>query len=87
MYKPEKESNNAKPRYSDYEMARQHTFGEQPPDPYEATTPYTPSIPAPYSPTTPYTPSSAYTPITPSTWKKEELSRWPTSPYKRIDDY
>ena len=67
--------------YTDYEMPRQPTFGEQPPEPYEQSTPYSPIVP------TPYTPLSAYTPVTPKTWKKEEITRWPTAPYKEYDDY
>ena len=81
--------------YSDYEMPRQPTFGEQPPEPYEPTTPYTPTGPysarGPYSPITPsyaqpFTPLSAYTPVTPKTWKKEEITNWPQAPWKEYDE-
>lgn len=73
--------------YTDFELPRQPTFGEQVPEAYEPATPYSPlgpySIGYNDSPTSPYTPSSAYTPVTPKTWKKEEISRWPKSPHMR----
>ena len=75
--------------YSDYEMLRQPTFGEEPPLPYEPTTPYSPVAErfVLYSPNrldTPYTPLSAYTPVTPKTWRKEEVTKWPKAPYKEF---
>lgn len=58
------------PGYQDFELGRQPTFGEAPPEAYEPTTPYSPRFESPY------TPVSAYTPVTPRTWKKEEVTRW-----------
>ena len=98
-YKPEPESSQypqfgPSADHADFEMPRQPTFGEEPPQPYEPTTPYTPTGPytmgGPYSPTNPYsaqpyTPLSAYTPLTPKTWKKEEITNWPQAPWSDYD--
>lgn len=54
----------------DFELNRQPTYGSQPPEAYEPTTPYSPSW------QTPYTPISAYTPPTPKTWRKEEVTSY-----------
>lgn len=74
--------------YADHELTRQPTFGEEPPLPYEPTTPYSPMgdrfVIMPQTPTTPYTPMSAYTPLTPKTWRKEEITNWPLAPYKEF---
>lgn len=54
--------------YSDYELRREpsSTFGTEPPEPYEAQTPYTPQVVS----APPWSPADAYTPVTPKTWKK-----------------
>lgn len=72
------------PGYSDYEMPRQPTFGEQPPEAYEPPTPYSPI--GHFTIDSPYTPVSAYTPVTPKTWKKEDITNWPHWPHAK-DDY
>ena len=92
-YKPEPEALQypgfAAKGYSDFELSRQPTFGEQPPMPYEPPTPYSPTGPyssnSPFTTTAPYTPLSAYTPITPRTWKKEDITNWPQAPFKDYD--
>ena len=70
--------------YTDYELPRQPTFGEQPPEPYEPPTPYSPI--GHFTIDSPYTPIDAYTPVTPKTWKKEEITNWPHWPHAK-DDY
>lgn len=54
----------------DFELNRQPTYGSQPPEAYEPTTPYSPGFAGPY------TPISAYTPVTPQTWRKAEVTSW-----------
>lgn len=76
--------------YTDHEMNGQtHEVEVEVPAPYEAMTPYSPRggqfiLTSPYEPMTPYTPTSAYTPVTPRTWKKEEVTNWPLAPYKEF---
>ena len=60
--------------YQDYELGRAPTYGSAPPEAYEPTTPYSPQF------ASPFTPVSAYTPVTPQTWKKEEIERWSSLP-------
>jgi hypothetical protein len=86
-YRPERASQqyaqfgHPQPGYKDdYELPRQPTFGEQPPEPYEPTTPYSPI--GHFTIDSPYTPIDAYTPVTPKTWKKEEITNWPHWPHK-----
>ncbi|KAK5171462.1 uncharacterized protein LTR77_004607 [Saxophila tyrrhenica] len=89
-YKPEREpyphpNFGQQPGYTDYELPRQPTFGEQPPEPYEPPTPYSPI--GHFEIESPYTPSSAYTPVTPKTWRKEDITNWPQWPHHKEDEW
>ena len=100
-YKPEAEGTYTYPTFGEeqhqmgddrslYEMSQgQFVLTEEEPY-YEPGMgiPFGAAVPAPYGRTVdvPFTPMDAYMPVTPRTWKKEEITNWPLAPYKDFVD-
>lgn len=69
-------------------------LNEQPPEPHYPRTmhsldiseraPLSPAIPEPYSAAVPYSPVSAITPTTQTSFRREDIYRYPSAPYREF---